>query len=394
VTVRSSDDENAVPDDTSGAEVLGRKELVVPDRTDPLRLSADELHAFAVRALSSLGFAPLQAQEVATAMVWADLRGLAPHGVVRRLAQCAARVRAGGTDPRAVPLEDPGETSALVTMDAHHAWGQVSGVTAIRRAVQLAQDGGVGLVAVRRTGSPAALGYYPTLAMGEGLIGVALTNCPALMAAPEGTRRVLGNQAHAFGFPAGSAPPVLFDSSLSEMSTGEMDRRMREGERLPEGVLRDRDGRPTDDPADWVDGFLTPIGGYRGFGLALSFELLTSALAGSDAPSYAVGPPVDHATPQDVSLTCLAIDPGRLSTGSTFTDRVDRVVDAVRSSGARGGPPPRVPGERGRAIADQRRRDGVPVTWDELRALERLAGELLVPPPAPSTAGAAASHND
>jgi (2R)-3-sulfolactate dehydrogenase (NADP+) len=249
-------------------------------------------------------------------------------------------------------------------------------------------------VAVRRTGSPAALGYYPTLAVAEGMIGVALTNCPALMAAPDGMRRLLGNQAHAFGFPGREAPAVLFDSSLSEMSTGEMDRRMREGERLPKGVLRDRSGRPTDDPADWVDGFLTPIGGYRGFGLALAFELLTSALAGSDTPSFGVGAPVDHATPQNVSLTCLAIDPGRLPSGSAFADRVGRIVDAVRSSGAPGGPRPRVPGERGRVIAEERRRDGVPVTWDELHDLERLAGELLVQAPAPSTGGAAASHKD
>ena len=357
----------------------------MPDRTDPLRVSADELKAFALRVLSTLGFPSLQAEDTATAMVWADLRGLSPHGVVHRLAQCVARVRAGGTDPRAVPVADPGARAALVTMDAQHAWGQVAGVTAMRRAVGLARDSGVGIVAVRRTGSPAALGYYPTLAMGEGMIGVTLTNCPALMAAPHGAKRLLGNQAHAFGFPAGEATPVLFDSSLSEMSTGEMDRRMREGERLPEGVLRDRNGRPTDDPADWVDGFLKPIGGYRGFGLALCFELLTSALAGSGTASYDVGAPVDHATPQGVSLTCLAIDPVRLPTRSAFTDHVDRIVHAVRSSGAPDGLQPRVPGERGDVLADERRRDGVPVTSEEMRGLERLAGELAVTPPAPST---------
>lgn len=364
------------------------------DHTDPVRLSREELHAFAVRGLSTVGFSRAQAQEVATAMVWADLRGLSAHGVVRRLAQCVARVRAGGTDPRAVPVADLGARSALVTMDAHHAWGQVAGVAAMRRAVELAHQTGVGIVAVRRTGSPAALGYYPTLATAEGMIGVTLTNCPALMAAPAGTRRLLGNQAHAFGFPGEDGSSVLFDSSLSEMSTGEMDRRLRTGERLPEGVLRDRHGRPTDDPADWIDGFLTPIGGYRGFGLAWSFELLTSALAGSDVPSYDVVAPVDHATAQEVSLTCIAIDPGGPRAGSTFAERADRIADAIRSSGAPDGPTPRVPGERGRAAADERRRDGVPVMADEMRGLELLARELGVPPPTPSTAGRAASQGD
>lgn len=357
-----------------------------------LFVSAQELRAFALSALVSLGFAEQQSDDVATAMVWADLRGLAAHGVVRRLSQCAARVLAGGTDPRAVPVADPGPRAGLVRMDAKNAWGQVAGTTAMRQAVRLAADVGVAAVAVRNTGSPAALGYYPTLAMADGMIGIAMTNCPALMASPDGGTRLLGNQAHAFGFPAGEGPDVLFDSSLSEMSTGEMDRRLRAGERLPPGVLRDRDGLPTDDPADWTDGFLTPIGGYRGFGLALAFELLTSALADSDAPSFDVGPPVDLSAPQHVSMTCVAIDPGRRAVG--FATHVDRVVHAVRSSGVPGASRrPRVPGERGAALARERMRNGVPVSANELRGLQQLGDKLGVTP-IPSFAGKAATRSD
>jgi LDH2 family malate/lactate/ureidoglycolate dehydrogenase len=359
-----------------------------------VHVSASELHAFARRALTALGFPDRQVQDVADAMVWADLRGLSAHGVVRRLGQCAARVLAGGTDPAAVPEADAGGRAALVTMDGRNAWGQVAGVTAMRRAVELASEAGVGVVSVRRTGSPAALGYYPTLAMSRGMIGVAITNCPALMAAPNGTTRLLGNQAHAFGFPSAGGPDVLFDSSLSQMSTGEMDRRIRTGERLPAGVLRDSRGRPTDDPADWVEGFLTPIGGYRGFGLALAFELLTSGLADADVSSSGVGAPVEHGTPQGVSLTCLAIDPAGRQGRSAFTAHVGRLVQAVHASGESGGPRPRVPGERGAETARQRRDDGVPCSRDELADLERLARELDVSPPAPSTATAAVTSTE
>jgi LDH2 family malate/lactate/ureidoglycolate dehydrogenase len=73
---------------------------------------------------------------------------------------------------------------------------------------------------------------------------------------------------------------------------------------------------------------------------------------------------------------------------------VDEIVRAVRSSGAPGGPQPRLPGERGDVLAAERRRDGVPVTSDEMRGLEQLAGELALTPPAPSSAGAAARQDD
>jgi LDH2 family malate/lactate/ureidoglycolate dehydrogenase len=353
-----------------------------------LTVSPAELHDFASRALKVLGFPPAQRDEVATAMVWADMRGLTAHGVVRRLAQCAARVRAGGTDPAAAPTVDDDRGGSVVTMDGHHAWGQVAGIAAMGVAIGRARQTGVGVVAVRRTGSPAALGYYPTLAVSQQMIGIALTNCPALMAAPDGRVRVVGNQAHAFGFPAGDGRRILFDSALSVMSTGEMDRRLEAAERLPDGVLRDRDGRPTNDPADWIDGFLTPIGGYRGFGLALAFELLTSALSGSGAPSYEVGTPVDHGSPQNVSMTCIAIDPAWTRPLEQFNEQVDDVARAVHLSGEPDRPAPRVPGERGDAVARQRLRTGVPVSHAQAQALERLASELGIAAPRSTSAKA------
>lgn len=342
-------------------------------------IASSDLHAFARRALAALGFAADPAQDVADAMVWADLRGLPPHGVARRLPLCAARVRAGGTDPTA-PLTVQDAGPSVATLDAEHGWGQAAGVVAMRAAMERARRSGIGLVTVRHTGTPGALGHYPSLASDEDLIGITLTNSQPLLAAPGGRRTILGNQAHAFSFPAGNHPPILFDSSLSAMSTGEIERRHRAGERLPDGVLFDADGQPTTDPADLVDGFLAPIGGHRGFGLALVFELLTSALAGADVAGPQVGDHRDLATPQQVSLTCLAIDPTRTAPLAEFTARVDRLIDTVHGSGPAEGPSPRVPGERGAALARQRRTHGVPVAATDLAVLHRLATDLDVPP--------------
>lgn len=341
-------------------------------------VDADDLRAFARAVLGAVGMPAAPAGVTADAMVWADLHGLPAGGVPGRLEQCVRRVLAGGTDPRAEPTASAGGGSAVATLDGHRCWGQVGAVAAMRAALERAGRAGVGAVTVRDTGTPAALGYYPTLALEHGMIGIAITNCPALIAAPGGARRVLGNQAHAFGFPAGRHHPVLYDAALTTMSTGEMDRRRAAGLPLPDGVLRDRDGAPTTDPADWVDGFLVPIGGHRGFGLAVAFELLTSALAGAAASSAEVGHAFVHDVPQRVTTTCLALDPRCFGSLEAFTERVDRLVDTVHASVVEGGERPRLPGERGYALAAHRADAGIPLGPEQHRRLAALADELAV----------------
>lgn len=273
-----------------------------------------------------------------------------------------------------------GQSGALSVVDANNAWGQLAAVRAMRLAVSSAKEHGIAAVAVRNTGSPAALGYYPTLAIEAHMIGIAATNCPALISAPGGTRRVLGNQAHAVGCPSGEYYPILYDSALTQMSTGEMDRRRESGEALPPGVLADEFGQPTIDPGDWVRGLLTPIGGHRGFGLALSIEILTAVLAGSDKLSVDVSHPFDFASPQGVSLFCLAIDPTVAGSYEKFLTRVDRLIEVVHSS-APASRRSRLPGERGYELAARREQEGIPISSKDLTELRNLGIGLGIDAP-------------
>ena len=48
--------------------------------------------------------------------------------------------------------------------------------------------------------------------------------------------------------------------------------------KLPEGMAIDRDGKPTIDPKEAMDGALLPFGEYKGSHLALIIELLTKTM--------------------------------------------------------------------------------------------------------------------
>lgn len=339
---------------------------------------ASRLHEFATAALDAVGMPGEDARLTADAMTWADLRGLDAHGVATKLPQCVRRIRAGGSSA-APTFEKVDETASMVSIDAHNAWGQVAAARGMDIAIQKGKSAGIGAAVVRNASSAAAMGYYPTLAVQQCMIGVAVTNGPALVAPTGGTSRVLGNQAHAMGCPAGRHHPILFDSSTTSMSTGEMDLLHEQGELLPEDVLLDSSGAPTRDPGVWRTGTLLPAGGHRGYGLSLMFEVLTGVLAGGSIWAPGVGHPFVFDEPQGVSLFLLAIDPSSAMAYEDFTARVDRLIDEIHASPpAAGVKRIYVPGERSALTAAERERDGIPLSAERAAALQELAGELGV----------------
>jgi LDH2 family malate/lactate/ureidoglycolate dehydrogenase len=312
------------------------------------------------------------------AMVWADLHGRPAHGVGGKLPQCVARIHAGGTVARA-SVQVVRDLGAAVSLDAGHAWGQVAGTVAMRHAIERAREHGVGLASVRHSSSAAAIGYYAWMATQSDMVGVALTNGPALIAAPGGQARVVGNQGHAIACPGGDGGPVVYDAATTTMSTGTMDLFWERGESLPEGVLRNRHGQPSVDPADWTTGLLEPIGGHRGFGLSVAFELLTGILAGGERFGAEVGLPGDAAHHQSVSMLCLAVNPAVGVPLDVFRSRLEAYRKVVHGSGTSEGRKPRLPGERAVSQARRSQIAGITLPPEKVGELAALARSLGVP---------------
>ena len=290
------------------------------------------------------------ASATADAMIWAELRDLPMHGVSGKLSQCVRRIKSGVTAAR-VDLTPVRETPSVALFDARNAWGQLSGSRAMTAAIAKAKTQGIGLAIVRESSSAAAMGYYTTLAIRERMIGVAITN----------------------------GPPLIFDSALSLISTGEIHTAQERGLQLAQGLMLDKRGQPTTDPETALDGLYVPIGGHRGFGLALMWEVLTGVLSGAEFTGPNVGAPDVYDRRQGVSHTFIAIDPSVAMPSETFTSRVDDLIDQVHASPpAEGVSAILVPGERGQRISEQRARDGIPIAPKRLAALHTLAEEMGV----------------
>jgi LDH2 family malate/lactate/ureidoglycolate dehydrogenase len=180
----------------------------------------------------TLGVPSDDAAVIADGMVWAELRGIDLG--TRRLPTLAAAIRGGGSKaaPARRVIED---TRSLAVLDADDSWGQPAAAHAMRIAIGKARDAGVGACVVRNTGNSLAMGYYPSIAIGDRLIGAAFTNALPLQAPWGGVQKVLGNQAFAIGVPAARHLPLLFDSATTAITWAGIHEYVARGENPPRG---------------------------------------------------------------------------------------------------------------------------------------------------------------
>jgi LDH2 family malate/lactate/ureidoglycolate dehydrogenase len=325
---------------------------------------------FSREVLRAAGLSTDDAGLVAEQLAWRDLREEVPIGLAA-LPSCVEALRSGATDAKAVPhlARDAG---ALAVVDGAGVWGQLTAVYAMHEAVTRARAHGVGVAVVRDSRTANVMGYYPTLAIDAGMVGLAITNSEPYQPPWGGTTKVLGNQAYALGAPAARHHPLLFDGAATQLSMGRIRSLARRGLPLPEGGALDAQGRPTLDPVAALTGALLPSGGYKGYALSVFWEILTGALA-DDQPA------AGRDGVERTSLFLLAIDPRATVGTERFLQSVDELIDRIHASPPAAGVA-RVwaPGERGYVTAEERRAKGVPFTAVRIAELQGLGKSLGV----------------
>ena len=325
-----------------------------------LRFAASRLHQATAAALAASGVAARDAELVADSFLEAELEGQASHGL-GRLPLLLDRLHSGLVNPRpAMTLS--GDRPAAMLLDADNGPGPIAGLRAVQVASERAHTTGAAVVGVRRSNHLGSLGFYLRRFTADGVIGVVFTNTPPAMPPPGSSTPFLGTNPIAAGFPT-AGEPVIVDMATSQVARGRILRAARVGEPIPEGWAVDSEGVPTTDPEAAIAGSLLPMGGDKGFALALLVEVLSGVLSGA-----AVGPEVGGTylasdRESNVGHCFIAIDPRALT--PTFGERMDRLTRDIRALGGR------LPGDRRHAERARRLDEGIELSDDliaELRA--------------------------
>ena len=341
-------------------------------------LRTDVLKTLVTLACERMGAHTEDADLVATALVKANLRGYASHGVFR-LAQYHEWWKKKLLDPAARPAVDV-ERGFATKVDGRQAFGQVVAGFAARLALQKAQIDGIAAVTARNSNHVGRLADYAETLKDAGLIGLVAVNDSGSgqnVVPWGGAEGRLSTNPIAMGIPGADGPGILFDFSTSAAAHGKVRQLLLRREPTPEGWLIDSSGSPTRDPASLFGnppGFLLPAAGHRGFALSLVVEALAGILSGAGFANPNPGPEELN------GVFVLALNPAWFMPQEQFRAEVDQLTKYVKSSRPMPGVGPvHIPGEGSSERAVRYEREGIPLNEKTCAALVEVLGELGLP---------------
>ncbi len=242
------------------------------------RVDATKLEHLVARIYAGLGVPEADARLLGHALVDADLRGVHSHGC-RWVSVYARAIRAGGVNlhPTIRTVRDDGATCLL---DGDGGLGHVLAAHAMTLAIERARKHGVGVVSLRNSQHIGALAYYTQMAADAGCIGYATTNAGIAMVPPGGREKIVGLNPLSWAAPTARPWSFNLDMATSVVAGSKLGMAIERGEKIPLGWAVDADGNPTDDPRKGQEGGLLPLGGPKGYGLAVMLDIMAGVLSG------------------------------------------------------------------------------------------------------------------
>ena len=308
---------------------------------------------------------------VAHHLVEADLRGVHSHGVIRVPAYVTA-LKDGKINPKP-NLEIVEDHGGQLVMDGDNGFGQLAAFRANELAIQRGKEHGLAAVALRRSTHCGAMAYYAIRAREQGLIGLAITNAGMNMTPTGGTQKIIGNNPFAMAVPTTREWPMVLDMATSVVAGGKLDVARSKGESIPLGWARDKDGNPTTDPVAARAGSLEPLGGPKGYGMAVMLDVLAGVLSGGRFGGMLGTEPGESGMGQFF----LTIDVTRFMPLDQFKARMDALIDQIHESPKSPGVDRiYVAGEIEYGLQSRRERDGVPIEESILADLDRVEQDL------------------
>src|ERR671912_670793 len=243
-----------------------------------------EVHnALVAKAYVKRGYSAEEADAAARFSELTARHGIKTHNAIKALhLDHLFGSATGGCAPNATIEQLPSKYRAVQRWNANKKLGQAVAFEAMDACMRLADEFGVGVVAVDNAFHYLWGGGYVIDAAKRGYI--AYTCCTAALAevVPFGGKfPTLGTNPHSWGFPTTEAVgfPVCVDWATSVVAMGRVQQFAREGKQLKPGWGVDKEGNPSTDPNQVTA--LFPFGEHKGYGLALIDELMAAYAGGS-----------------------------------------------------------------------------------------------------------------
>jgi LDH2 family malate/lactate/ureidoglycolate dehydrogenase len=340
----------------------------MPDTSSPARrFASKQLEMFIARAMEAVDVPAADAKIIGELMTRADVQGSEGHGIFR-LPQYIRRIKGGAVNVRP-KIKVAREAAGMALVDGDNGMGHLVMRFATEMAIEKAKTAGVAWVGVKWSNHAGPASLYASMPLAHDMVGLYLAVGNANHLPPwGGIDMLLSTNPIAVAIPAGEEQSLVLDMATTVAAYGKVKTKAQRGEMMPEGWMMDRLGKPLTDPKRSNEGFLLPIGGYKGYGLAAM---------GKDVVDFNA----DDTTPTNTGHAIVAINVEAFQPIAEFRKAVDVLIRDIRNSKRLPGVDRiHIPGEGSHAARADRLKNGVPLPAALLAALDQLAGELRIAP--------------
>lgn len=342
-----------------------------------MKIKPSQLKEISIEILKGLHATREEADLVAECLVHAEMRGIDTHGV-HFLQLLSDRIDSNMIRiPTELKIVQGDGTSSI--LDGGNGLGQVAAHRAMKMSIQKARELGVGVTLIRNTNHIGILAFYTLMAAEEGMVGIVMSNSAPSMSPWGGAQPFFGTNPLSIAVPSGSDSPVILDMSSSVVARGKIRRAERMKEAIPLGWALDETGSPTTEPTAAMKGTLLPIGGPKGYGLALMIDVIAGMLSGSN-----YGPKVktfhQPLGPTGIGVLTMAIDIERFMPLSQFKQLTELYVESIKQSKkAKGVSRIYLPGEIESEREKKSLTEGIPLSDSTVNSLNQLLEKVGSP---------------
>lgn len=332
------------------------------------RYDIQQIRTLSEKTLINKGLSPTSAEVIVDSMLEADINGVSTHGI-RMICPYVDKIDNGDFSIGATSIVK--QSPAFTVLDSCNVIGAVSANKAVDICIEQADKYGMHTVFARNCNTFGPGFYFAEQIAKKGMIGFVCCNAPAAMPAFNGLEPMLGTNPLAFACPSKTKGMIVLDMATSIVAKSRFSVAAANKEQLQPGWALDCYGNPTTNPIEAIKGFVLPMAGFKGYGIALAIDILSGFLSGAAFLNNVNKFYSPNGGGMNVGQMFIAINPSQIYDGD-FEEDMDRYIDHLRNSKVVKGKSIAIPGDDRIANKISSLQFGISLSDDTVSKLEAL----------------------
>ncbi|MCM3762292.1 Ldh family oxidoreductase [Alkalihalobacillus oceani] len=341
-------------------------------------MKKDSLEDLISKLFLAAGLDDWQSNTISQHLVLASLRGVDSHGIIR-VPIYLKRIEEGLTNKQ-LEVSIERETPSTALIDAKNSSGIAIATKGMQLAVQKAKKYGIALVGIKNSNHCGMLAAYTQYAARQDCIALATTNAPPNMAPWGGRERFFGTNPLSYGIPTGSETSIVFDMATSVVARGKIISAHKNNQKIPIGWALSKEGKETTDPQEALEGLCLPVGGPKGYGIALLVDVISGLFTGASYGPHIGDLYKDFENKQNVGHFFFVTRADLFQSLQEFKRSMDKMVKEIKQIPlAEGVERIYLPGEIENKTMKDRKIKGIPVSPEIRNDFIELAIKYQIP---------------